>query len=205
MAPSNTHSEMIFAAQSGDVQALDRLLAACQADIRRYARRHCQAGDVDDAVQETLLVISRKVSGLKAAAAFTGWLFTVIRRECRRLSRAMLGRAEEALDAAERRVADTPDEALRLDIAAALESLPAHYLEVILLRDFEDLTIAEIAARLGESAGAVMSRLHRARALVREYLSHSTPFSPNPAIADAGTTIRDRALAGPEQGERPHD
>ena len=61
---------------------------------------------------------------------------------------------------------------LRLDVAAALESLPAHYLEVILLRDFEELTIAEIAGRLHEPAGAIKSRLHRARALVREYLSH---------------------------------
>ena len=60
----------------------------------------------------------------------------------------------------------------QLDFAAAVESLPAHYLEVILLRDFEELTIAEIAGRLHEPAGAIKSRLHRARALVREYLSH---------------------------------
>ena len=43
---------------------------------------------------------------------------------------------------------------------------------MILLRDFEELTIAEIAGRLHEPAGAIKSRLHRARALVREYLSH---------------------------------
>ena len=36
--------------------------------------------------------------------------------------------------------------------------------------DFEELTIAEMAQRLGEPAGAVKSRLHRARALVRECL-----------------------------------
>jgi len=48
--------------------------------------------------------------------------------------------------------------------------LPAHYLEVVLLRDFEELTIAEIAERLGEQQGAVKSRLHRARELVREYM-----------------------------------
>jgi DNA-directed RNA polymerase specialized sigma24 family protein len=33
--------------------------------------------------------------------------------------------------------------------------LPAHYLEVVLLRDFEELTIAEIAEHLGENQGAV--------------------------------------------------
>lgn len=59
---------------------------------------------------------------------------------------------------------------MRIDLANALESLPAHYMEVVLLRDFEELTIAEIAERLGESPPAIKSRLHRARELVREYL-----------------------------------
>ncbi|WP_422596971.1 RNA polymerase sigma factor [Pseudomonas sp.] len=51
-----------------------------------------------------------------------------------------------------------------------MESLPAHYLEVVLLRDFEELTISEISERLQEPVGAIKSRLHRARELVREYL-----------------------------------
>jgi DNA-directed RNA polymerase specialized sigma24 family protein len=51
-----------------------------------------------------------------------------------------------------------------------LESLPEHYLPVILLRDFEELTIVEIAERLDENIPSVKSRLHRARTLVREYL-----------------------------------
>jgi len=57
-------NELILAAQTGDTQALGRLLTSCQADIRRYARRHCLASEIDDAVQETLLVIAHKVSGL---------------------------------------------------------------------------------------------------------------------------------------------
>lgn len=170
-AAPRTRGDLVIAAQSGDPLAITRLLANCQTDIRRYARRHCQMSDIDDAVQETMLVIARRISALKASAAFTGWLFTVIRRECQKLTRAMLGRPLDALDAAEARIAALPDDVLRLDIAAALESLPAHYLEVVLLRDFEELTIAEIAARLAEPVGAVKSRLHRARALVREYLS----------------------------------
>jgi RNA polymerase sigma factor (sigma-70 family) len=68
-----------------------------------------------------------------------------------------------------------PNDELRMDLAKALESLPAHYLEVVLLRDFEELTIAEIADRLGEQIGAVKSRLHRARELVREYMLSSQP------------------------------
>ena len=161
---------LILAAQTGDQVAISRLLAVCQADARRYARRHCRVGDVDDAVQESLLIVSRKVTALKAAVAFSSWLYTVIKRECRRLERMMFKHEPLEDEAAEQQLASRSDDALRVDLANALESLPAHHLEVVLLRDFAELTIAEIAERLGERPGAVKSRLHRARELVREYL-----------------------------------
>ncbi len=161
---------LIQDAQQGDSVAIGALLGACQADARRYAYKHCHASDIDDAVQETLLLITRKIHALKAAAAFSSWLFIVIRRECQRLSRAMFRQAPLDEDLADQRLASKSDDDLRLDLAAALESLPPHYLEVVLLRDFEELTIAEIAQRLEQPTGAVKSRLHRARELIREYL-----------------------------------
>ena len=170
MASGIDRTHLIYAAQTGDPASIERLLAVCQADARRYAYKHCQVSDIDDAVQESLLVISRKVKGLKAAAAFSSWLFTVIKRECRKLERAMFRHDPLDEDLADQQLANRSDNDLRIDLAAALESLPAHYLEVVLLRDFEELTIAEIADRLGEQSGAVKSRLHRARELVREYL-----------------------------------
>ena len=135
---------LILAAQTGDPAAITRLLAVCQADARRYAYKHCHASDVDDAVQESLLIISRKVKGLKAAAAFSGWLFTVIKRECRRLERMMFKHDPLPEEAAEELLAHRSDNALRVDLANALESLPAHYLEVVLLRDFEELTLPRL-------------------------------------------------------------
>jgi RNA polymerase sigma factor (sigma-70 family) len=173
MGTGGDTSNLILAAQTGDPAAITQLLAVCQADARRYARRHCHVSDVDDAVQESLMILARKVKGLKAAAAFSSWLFIVIKRECRRLQRLMLRHEPLDEDVADRQIASRSDASLRIDLANALESLPAHYLEVILLRDFEELTIAEIAERLGQQAGAVKSRLHRARELVREYLFES--------------------------------
>ena len=173
MGTGGDTSNLILAAQTGDPAAITQLLAVCQADARRYARRHCHVSDVDDAVQESLMILSRKVKGLKAAAAFSSWLFIVIKRECRRLQRLTLRHEPLDEDVADRQIASRSDASLRIDLANALESLPAHYLEVILLRDFEELTIAEIAERLGQQAGAVKSRLHRARELVREYLFES--------------------------------
>lgn len=174
--------DLILMAQTGDAAAITRLLTVCQADARRYAYKHCHASDVDDAVQESLLVISRKVKGLRAAAAFSSWLFTVIKRECRKLSRMMFKHEPLTDEMAETLMLAQPDDALRIDLAQALESLPAHYLEVVLLRDFEELTIAEMADRLGEQSGAVKSRLHRARELVREYMlgTEAQPRSRTP-------------------------
>ena len=178
MTNDTERDNLILRAQSGNPAALNLLLALCQADARRYAQRHCHASNIDDAVQESLLIISRKVKGLKAAAAFAGWLFTIIKRECLRLERAMF-RHDSIDDVAEERLACQTDASLRIDLAAALESLPAHYLEVILLRDFEELTISEIAVRLRETAGAIKSRLHRARELIREYLLGPEGLSTN--------------------------
>ena len=98
------------------------------------------------------------------------WLFTILRRECQRLLRGMSGRQQSLEDLADAQLATRTDEALRLDLLRALESLPTHYLEVVLLRDFAELTIGEMARHLNMQAPGVKSRLHRARELVREYL-----------------------------------
>ena len=170
MDHTNHRMNLVCAAQSGDHAALQKLLAFCQSDARRYAYKHCHASDVDDAIQESLMVVSRKVASLKAAAAFSAWLFTVIRRECRKLSRAMFRFEPLEDDVFETQLALKSDDSLRIDLVSAFESLPVHYLEVLLLRDFEELTISEISERISEPVPAIKSRLHRARVLVREYL-----------------------------------
>jgi RNA polymerase sigma factor (sigma-70 family) len=162
--------DLIIEAQRGDAIALDRLLAECRSDVRRYALRHCAMSEVDDAVQETLLVVARHLRSLKSVASFAGWLFTIVRRECRRLTRKMFRHDDIADEAIEARLADRSETELRFELALALESLPSHYLEIILLRDFEELTMSEIGERLDVSVASAKSRLRRARVLVREYL-----------------------------------
>jgi DNA-directed RNA polymerase specialized sigma24 family protein len=58
--------------------------------------------------------------------------------------------------------------------------LPADYLEVILLRDFVELSFSEMVAKLAISVPATKSRLRRARLLAREY----QPASSSNEIAD---------------------
>lgn len=163
---------LVDAARAGDRAALEALLAAVQPDLRRYAHRACRtASDVDDAVQDALCILYRRVGTLRSAAAFMGWLMVVTRRECLRLARRAPPGHErvEALEDDLRLSARAPDD-LRLDLAAAIQSLPAHYRDVVLLRDVEELTIDEIARARSLTREAVKARLHRARALLREYL-----------------------------------
>jgi DNA-directed RNA polymerase specialized sigma24 family protein len=62
---------LLEAALGGDAKAINHLLAACQPDIRRYAQRNCMISDVDDAIQESLLILSPRVSSLRAVTAFS--------------------------------------------------------------------------------------------------------------------------------------
>ncbi|NRF70687.1 sigma-70 family RNA polymerase sigma factor [Aquincola sp. S2] len=163
---------MFVAAQAGDPVALDRLLRELQPDIRRYARRQChRASAIEDVVQEALLVLYRRVGKVRDPLALAAWIFRVVTRLCMLPVLGFL-RGVEALT--ERHEAEyfarLPTDELRLDLVRALESLPAMYRDVILLRDMEQLTISEAAACLGITREATKSRLLRARALVREFL-----------------------------------
>lgn len=170
MPLAERHLAVLDAAHGGDPAALAQLLRLCQPDIRRYARRACLISDVDDAVQEALLVLSRRLGSVRMLAAFSGWLFKVVQHECRKLGRKALRYDPYDDERAERWLARQDTAGLRLELVNALESLPAGHRQVILLRDFAELSIAEIAAELGLSAAAAKSRLHRARLLAREYL-----------------------------------
>lgn len=165
-----SYQDELQAAHAGDPEALEELLTLSRQDIRRYAEYHCKVNDIEDAVQESLMLVSRKLRDLRTLECFTSWIFRIVKRECNRLKR--VGRrlmGEPITD--EIMPCTTPDAfEWRQDVAAALESLPHHYREIVLLRDLEGLSIAELSERLGVSTMAAKARLHRARALAREYL-----------------------------------
>jgi RNA polymerase sigma-70 factor (ECF subfamily) len=161
---------LIEAARGGDANALVSLIASAQPDIRRYAARNCRAADIDDAVQETLLLLYRRVGTLRAVTSFSAWLFAVARHACLRLLRRSMGLAEAQLDEVDAQLAHLRPEDIRIDLSHAIQSLPQHYREVILLRDIEELSIDEISEVLGLTRESVKARIHRARLMIREYL-----------------------------------
>lgn len=163
---------MFEAARLGDQNAIVHVLEKAQPDIRRYARATCRtSADVEDATQEALWLLFRKVGTIHALASFSGWLFSVVRRECLRLARraGMTSTINESK--LEESLLYRSEIELRLDLAAAFEALPPQYRDVILMRDVKEMTTDEIAAALGASRPAIKARLHRARLLMREYLT----------------------------------
>ena len=161
---------LLEAAQQGDVAAIERLLTECRPALYRIAQSQCDSSvDADDAVQESLLSIFRRIGALRTIASFPAWAFSIVRRECHRLLRGMRGQVE--LPTADHPVyayADHVD--LRCDLAAAIQSLPKKYREAIILRDFEEYSINEITDRLLLTRMAVKSRVHRGRTMMKEYL-----------------------------------
>lgn len=163
---------ILEAAHRGDEKSLVALLSLAQKDIHRYARHTCQVDDIHDAVQETLWILYRKVGAVRTLGALTGWLFTVVRRECLRLAKLGRNGASQEIGTIEDdlRFAHIPHEELRLDLARSLRDLPAHYREIVLRVDVEEIPVGEAALALGLTRESAKARLHRARALLRKTL-----------------------------------
>lgn len=161
---------LVNAARQGDLDAVEKLLIRCRPDLKRIAQSQCSSSvDPDDAVQESLLLIFRRIGALRTLASFPAWTFSIVRRECHRLWRAMHDELPTENEKLPTMVYIDHFE-LRSDLAAAIQSLPEKYREAIILRDFEEFSISEIADQLLLTRAAVKSRIHRGRQMVQEYL-----------------------------------
>lgn len=176
-AIASTHysADDLAAARAGDLAALQRVLVQSRQNLRRYAEYHCNINDTEDAVQESMILVSRRIGDLRVLESFASWLFRIVKRECNRLKRGLRMLTGDALTEDILPSCSFEPVELRHDVAAALESLPPHYREVILLRDLEGYSIEELAQYLGLNREAAKSRLHRARVLTREYLAPTGP------------------------------
>ena len=138
-------------------------------DLYRYAfwlaRDRSQAEDI---VQEALLRGWRAFPRLRAHAAAKSWLFSIVRNEYLRAVEAS-ARQPESLEGFD--PADEHQENLGLEMREALLSLPASYAEPLALQVLGGFSCAEIAAMLGTTEGATMTRLTRARQALKRLVA----------------------------------
>lgn len=173
---SSINFDLIEAACDGDADAIEQLLCQHQPSITRFARKYCAtAEDAEDAVQETLWTIYRKIGTLRSTAAFVSWTFQIVRHYCYDL----LAPESEALSLIDDSMLDYIDlsgnpelsTALKNDVVNAIAYLPSAYRQILVMRDIEGYSAPEVAEILGITIETVKSRLHRARSLLRESLA----------------------------------
>jgi RNA polymerase sigma-70 factor (ECF subfamily) len=154
--------------------------------------------EAEDLVQETYLRAMRAFERLRPESNVKSWLFTILRNIY--LNQIRHRRSGPAMVDMEDQFADLPDmtnsgdldplgnylaNVQRQDVHQAIESLPSIYREVIILREFEELSYQQIAEVLGCPTGTVMSRLGRAREKLKVVLEH---WRVNGAAAMGGGT-----------------
>ena len=138
--------------------------------------------DAQDVVQEALMRAMRYVDGFRGDSG-RAWLLQIVRNTCytwlkenRPVDQTTLDDFDEAAHAVAAPAAHEPPamamrKADKAQIDAAIAALPVAYREVLVLRELEDLPYADIARIAEIPVGTVMSRLSRARTLIRASLT----------------------------------
>jgi RNA polymerase sigma-70 factor, ECF subfamily len=186
--------ELVEAFQNGDSSAFDQLVSRWERKIQGAIYRIVGSGeDARDLCQEAFLKAYRGLGSFKREARFSSWLYQIAVNSCRDRMRRQRGKVTVSLD----EMAETGElpfqgggpSALELmeagdlakTVAAAVRSLPEEQREVIVLKEYQDLTFLEIAEALDVPVSTVKTRLYRGltqlkQRLVRQGIRSATPI-----------------------------
>src|SRR5882724_11506282 len=155
--------------------------------------------EAEDLVQETCLRALRAIERLRPDSNVKSWLFTILRNiwlnqlRQRKTAPDMVGLdadeqfANRAVDSSRDPHAAYVSDLEGEQVRHAIEELPLEFREVILLREYEELSYEEIAGMLQCPVGTVMSRLPRARSRLRDLLVATAPHRERTAPATQRT------------------
>jgi RNA polymerase sigma-70 factor, ECF subfamily len=137
----------------------------------------------EDLVQETFLRALSAKRPLRPDSNYKSWLFTILRniwlnelRKRRWVSLSLDAEPEGAAPAIPASMDDDPHQRYVSkvkvnEVRDAIQQLPLEFREIIILREYDELSYQEIAEILACPTGTVMSRLARARSKLRAILS----------------------------------
>ena len=181
---------LVAALRRGDPTAVEDLVATYGDRAWRLATRITgNAQDAEEAVQDALFSVIRKIDSFRGDSAFGSWLYRIVtnaahehcRSRRRRGADISLNNLLPVLDEHGRHAAPVPDWSMSLDdparqtelrmvLSSAIGELPADYRAVVLLRDVDGLSNQEIAETLGLTVINARARVHRARLFLRKRL-----------------------------------
>ena len=186
-------------AAAGDDLAFETLLSRYEARVYRLARRLTgDERDAQDVLQDAFLQVYRKLGSFRGESRFSTWLYRIATNAALMQQRARKRRPTESLEAylprfddkgahlgepADLLAASRADELLdrRLLAEKAREGvarLPDLYREAFVLRDLQEMSTADVAELLGLDPATVRQRVHRARLMLRGYLSDLVGVKP---------------------------
>jgi RNA polymerase sigma factor (sigma-70 family) len=195
MVPEPEEYELARRARDGDREALAelvertrmRLFGLAYAELRHY-------DDAQDAVAAALLQIVRHVHELREPERVHAWMHAVVRNEARRLRR----RGDHRPPTTDHREPSScqepaarsqePPSLLRLDIERALRRLPGGQAWAVRMFYLGDLSVREIARRLGRSEGTIKSWLHRGRQQLASEMEDYAPMTTTAAAPSQALT-----------------
>lgn len=175
--------ELARALTAGEPHAFDRFVEHFRSKIFHYSLLMCgQPEDAEEVAQETLLKVFQNYDQLREPEHVRAWIFRIAKNACLMQRRKSVFAPEHELS-----VEDLPptseitdvgrlpeDELQSSEVRAVLHQvigeLPPPYRCVVLLRDIEQLSTEETAQILDLTPDAVKTRLHRARASMRQKL-----------------------------------
>ncbi len=179
---SSTDQDLVCQAQAGQPEAREELAQRFRQSAYLLALQ--LLGNRDEALdvaQEAMLRFFSSLERFSPDRPVRPWLLAIVRNQVRDLWRRQKVRRTESLDAtpdlseALTDTSATPEDLarrsqLRRRIWRSISTMTAKRREILVLRDFHDLSYAEIAEVLSVPLGTVMSRLHDARTQLRALL-----------------------------------
>lgn len=177
-ASVETDASLAARARAGEYDAFERLVRMYRNDVFALAYRYL--GDREEAwdiSQEVFIKAHRGLGRFRGSASFKTWILRITANACkdffkkRRLRTVALdGAAEQTATTDKGPVRALENVELGQAIESALNGLSAKHRLAFTLREYQDLSYAEIAETMKCSVGTVMSRLHHARKKLQEAL-----------------------------------
>lgn len=172
-------------AARGDKAALDQLLVGIQPLILSRCRRFLPNNlDAEEAAQDALFSIARRIESFEGRSKFTTWMYQLTTNaaiDCYRKLKRRRSVLEAPPDLAARGSSPSVIAGARIDVLEAAEQLERRLVEPVLMRDLCELEYADIAQLLDIPLGTVKSRIHDGREQMRKVLYGRGPDGDGPA------------------------